>query len=336
MTQTSRRATIIIPSYQHRPALAAYLPSVVEAAAACAPPAAVLVVDDGSSDGTAEFVRQAFPEVRVLRRERNQGFIAAVAAGVRQAESEIIILLNCDMQVARDFARQLIAAFDEPQTFAASAAIYQMEAGGACESIVQGAVERGIFRIRFLGDHRPRNPDAPLPVLYACGGAAAFRRDLFLQLGGLDPLYHPYYWEDCDLGYRAWKAGYRCVYVHTSAVLHFHPGPIKKYHPRGRIERIQQRNRFLFMWKNLTDPWMLTGHLLLLCPHLLVSTVTGRWRFVAALAQAAAKLPEALRARRRVKSLFVRSDREVLRLSSPMPYLEPGGSGPPRGGRMSF
>jgi len=321
----ARRATIVIPSYQHRPALAEYLPSVVEAARACDQPAAIIVVDDASKDGTSEFLRESFPQVRVLRHERNQGFVPAVTTGTRAAETEIVILLNSDMRVARDFVRPLLAAFDAPDTFAAVAAIYQMEEGGRCESITQGAFERGIFRLNFLGGYRPRNPDAPLPVLYACGGAMAFRRELFLQLGGFDPIFRPYYWDDSDLGYRAWKAGYRSVYVHRSAVLHFHPGPIKKYQPKGRIERIQQRNRFLFMWKNLTDPWMLTGHLLLLCPHLLVSTVTGRWRFVAALAQAAAKLPEALRARRRVKPLLIRSDGEVLRLSSPVPYLQPGG-----------
>jgi len=329
VTGAPRRATIVIPSYQHRPALAEYLPSVVEAAAACTPPAPIIVVDDGSSDGTAEFLGEAFPQVRVVRHARNQGFVPAVTTGVEQADTEVVILLNSDMEVARDFVAPLLAAFDDPETFAAVAAIYQMAEGGRCESITRGAFERGIFRLQFLGGHRPRDPARALPVLYACGGAMAFRRDIFIRLGGFDPMYRPYYWDDSDLGYRAWKAGYRSVYVHGSAIRHYHPGPIKKYQPKGRIERIQQRNRFLFMWKNLTDPWMLAQHLLLLGPHVVLSTVTGRWRFVAALAQAAAKLPQALRGRRRVKPLFVRSDREVLRISSPLPYLEPGACGPP-------
>jgi GT2 family glycosyltransferase len=327
MTRTPR-ATIVIPTYQYRPALAEYLPSVVEAAAA-EPPAPIIVVDDGSTDGTAEFLREAFPQVRVARQARNMGFVAAVARGVEEAATEIVVLLNCDMRVARDFLPPLLEALEDPGTFAAVSTIYQMAEGGRCESIAQGAFERGIFRLRFLGECRPTDRDKPVPVLYACGGAMAFRRALFLELGGFDPMYHPYYWEDADLGYRAWKAGYRSVYAPRSVVYHFHPGPVQRSQAPGRIERIQQRNRFLFMWKNLTDPWMLAAHLLLLGPHAAASAATGRWRFVAALAQAAARLPQALRGRRRVKRVFVRSDREVLRLSSPMPYLEPGASGPP-------
>src|SRR5215831_11993561 len=109
--------SVVIPNWNGRDLLANYLPSVIEAVRV-APRSEIIVVDNGSADGSVEFVRETFPGVRVLALPENLGFGGGSNAGFRAAQYDIVVLLNNDMRVAPDFLRPLLDTFMDEKVFA--------------------------------------------------------------------------------------------------------------------------------------------------------------------------------------------------------------------------
>src|ERR1700722_3509963 len=110
--QACRRdaASVVIPNWNGRDLLEQYLPSVI-AALAGNPENEIIVVDNGSTDGSAAFVRTAFPDVKLLALDRNLGFGGGSNAGFRAAKNDIVVLLNSDMQVSPNFLAPLVRGF---------------------------------------------------------------------------------------------------------------------------------------------------------------------------------------------------------------------------------
>jgi GT2 family glycosyltransferase len=231
---------------------------------------------------------------------------------VEAVAADIILLLNTDVQPEVGFLAPLLKAMEADDVFAAAPRVRRPEQGGVAESAIGAEFRRGLFRLKFLGDAPFEEHSEPFPTLYAVGAAAAMRRQLFLDLGGMDPLYAPYYWEDVDLGYQAWKAGYRVLCVPESIVEHY-SGTISATQPGGRIAMAQGAHRFLFTWKNVHDPWWTLSHWLWLAPHCLAALVRGQASFVGELRAALARLPEALAGRRAARARARLTDAEVLR-----------------------
>ena len=107
--------------------------------------------------------------------------------------------------------------------------------------------------------HR-RHPDKPYPCFYGGGGSCAFDRRNSLELGGFDPLLHPFYLEDTDLGYLAWKRGWKVLYQPKSVVFHEHRGTIGKKFSQHYIASILKKNFVLFCWKNVHEWRKLVSH----------------------------------------------------------------------------
>ena len=107
----ARAASVVIPNWNGRDLLEKYLPSVI-AALSDSPQNEIIVVDNGSEDGSAQFVREHFPQVRVLALERNLGFGGGSNAGFQAARNDIVVLLNSDMRVERNFLQPLLDGFD--------------------------------------------------------------------------------------------------------------------------------------------------------------------------------------------------------------------------------
>src|SRR6185369_2923767 len=109
-------ATVVIPNWNGKDLLAKYIPSILTALAGN-PANEILVVDNGSIDGSADFLRATFPDVTVLALPQNLGFGGGSNAGFRAARNEIVVLLNSDMRVAADFLAPLLEGFRDPEVF---------------------------------------------------------------------------------------------------------------------------------------------------------------------------------------------------------------------------
>ncbi len=107
-------------------------------------------------------------------------------------------------------------------------------------------------------------------TLWTSGGSSIFDKNKFLKLGGFDEIYKPFYWEDIDLGFRAWRSGYYCYFEPLSKVDHYHQlGAIVKSSSTFRIKSVSYKNQFLFVWKNIGDYYLITLHIVWLPYHLL-------------------------------------------------------------------
>lgn len=129
-------------------------------------------------------------------------------------------------------------------------------------------------------------------------GFGAFRRSYFLELGGFDDLYLPGTVEDADLCFRAWRRGYVGYYCPESVVHHIGQASFKRAFGASGIRRMNRRNLYLFVWKNIRDPLLLAEHALCLGPRLVKDAVTGRSEFLGGFADAVRLLPLALGRRR--------------------------------------
>ncbi len=305
------KATIIIINYNGRELLAKSAPAAL-AAASKAGGHPVVVADDASSDDSIEFLCKEFPEVRVLALPKG-GFGAACNAAVAAAETEIALLLNNDVVVTPDFLEPLLQGLAAPDVFAVGCKFLNPDGSltHALGNRTSGRWQKGLLYLHH--ETRPELLGRTCPQLYANGGGMAFRRDLWLSLGGFDPLYRPLYWEDVDLGYRAWGRGWRVLYEPASVVYHDQGSTMGRLHRPAHIELISAKNAVLFTWKNLLDRRLfrraIAEQARWAADDVLIGGLPNRTR---ALWRAFRQLRQASRARAREQRERVRSDEEML------------------------
>jgi GT2 family glycosyltransferase len=310
----NRAASIVIPNWNGRELLERYLPSVLAAVEGNSANE-VIVVDNGSTDGSAALLRERFPTVRLIALEENLGFGGGSNAGFRAARNDIVVLLNSDMRVEPDFLAPLLSGFSDPQVFAVSCQIFFGDPGKPRQEtgLTQGIWHDGALRVR----HRIDNAIVGLyPTFYGGGGSCAFDRGKFLELGGFDALLAPFYLEDTDCGYMAWKRGWKLLYQPASVVHHEHRGTIGRHFSEDRIQAVYRKNFILFCWKNIHEWPRLLSHFAFTFADTLVSGVFGDTPArsnAAGIWRAFVQLPQALRSRRRARSLSVIDDTEAFR-----------------------
>jgi len=307
-------ASVVIPNWNGRDLLEKYLPAVITALDGH-PDNEIIVVDNGSTDGSAAYVREAFPCVRCLALDRNLGFGGGSNAGFAAAKNDIVVLLNSDMRVEPDFLAPLLEGFEDESVFAVSCQIFFSDPDKPREEtgLTQGWWAHGGLRVRHREDPRVNRR---FPCFYGGGGSCAFDRRKFLELGGFDEILRPFYLEDTDLGYLAWKRGWKVYYEPRSIVYHEHRGTIGKHFSPGYIFSVVQKNFVLWTWKNIHEPARLLSHFFYTWTGALVSVVFGdsleRPNLVA-LSRAFLQLPGVLASRWRARSLAAIGDTEAFR-----------------------
>ena len=156
------------------------------------------------------------------------------------------------MRVEPDFLQPLLDGFTDERVFAVSCQIFFSDPNKLREETGLTEVwwERGSLRVR----HRTEPEIRELyPCFYGGGGSCAFDRRKFLELGGFDELLAPFYLEDTDLGYLAWKRGWKILYQPASVVFHEHRGTIGSRFSEAYIQGVLKKNFLLFAWKNIHE-----------------------------------------------------------------------------------
>ncbi|MGH3777936.1 MAG: glycosyltransferase [Pseudonocardiaceae bacterium] len=244
-TSTSPLVSVIVPVHgkweytwacltsieQHRPAV----------------PFEVLVVDDASPDRTAELVA-ASPGVRLVRIERNVGFVGACNLGASHARGAYLLFLNNDTEVRPGALDALVGAADSDDRVGLVGAALVYPDGRLQES-------GGIVWADGSGWNYGRDRDAAAPefqvrrdVDYCSGAAILVRRDLFEAVGGFDQRYAPAYYEDTDLAFAIRATGHRTIVEPRAVVMH-HEGVSHGTDVGTGVKRYQEINRTLFVEK---------------------------------------------------------------------------------------
>jgi GT2 family glycosyltransferase len=310
--------SIIIPNYNGAAILKKNLPKVLDAVRDYKKgKVEIIIPDDPSTDNSGKIIQEFIESIKekhiigktiANNSKKEAGFSKNVNRGVRLATGDILILLNSDVAPHKDFLEPLLAHFDEGIVFAVACMDESIEDG---KTVLRG---RGVGRWQrgFL-IHRKGDNDKTT-TLWVSGGSGAFRKSIWDKLGGLDPLYNPFYWEDIDLSYRALKAGYKLIFEPQSKVIHEHEqGAIKTKFKSGNVRRIVYRNQFTFVWKNITEQRLITAHIFWLPYHCLKALMGRDWKFFEGMFDAFGRFSQIQMAKQKAKKLFVRKDSDILR-----------------------
>lgn len=250
--------SIIIPTWNGRHYLEACLAAV---AAQSGVSAETILVDNASTDGTAEYVRKAYPWVRLLQLPRNVGFAAASNAGAREARGRFLAFLNNDTIAKPDWLAALRRGIDEQDGFAlATSLIVYMNDPTVIDSAGDGVLRWGGAFKRFHGKPVSEASESA-EVFGMCGAACLIASSVFDELGGFDEHFFASH-EDVDLSYRARLRGYRCRYVADAVVLHHGSGTLGKVSPFATFHG--QRNLEWVFFKDTPGALLvrtLPGHL---------------------------------------------------------------------------
>jgi len=245
---TEPGVTVVIPTRTGKELLEAQLPGILAQT-----PSQIVVVDNGSTDGTAEWLASAYPQVEVVHSGAALSFARAVNRGIARARCSHICLLNNDMLLEPGFFASLERAFRQvPDLFCATAQI-RFPAGVRREE-----TGKTVFAQSAATDF-PVRCDEPLPgedgtwVLYGSGGCSLYDAAKLRELGNVDEVYEPAYVEDLDLGYRAWKRGWPSVYVAGAVVEHRHRATTTRYYTEAQLSRILEINYLRFVARAVSD-----------------------------------------------------------------------------------
>lgn len=207
----------------------------------------ILVVDNGSSDGSVNWLKEQ--GIPVLLLSENTGFAGAVNAGIRAVSTPYVLLLNNDTKAAPDFVGELFAEICRSEKiFAVSSKMIQMyhrelmDDAGDMYSLMGWAYQRGVGR-------SIRGYQRPMEVFSACAGAAIYRRAVFDEIGLFDEM-HFAYLEDIDVCWRAKIAGYHVRYCPKAVVYHVGSGTSGSRYNPFKV-RMAARNNVYLNYKNM-------------------------------------------------------------------------------------
>lgn len=258
------KTTVIIPNYNGM----SYLEDCMKALKAdTSAKFRICIVDNGSTDGSLEWIRQNCPEAELIAMGENTGFCKAVNVGIEAAQTPYVLLLNNDTQVVTGFVKALEEALEEwDRAFSVSAKMLDMKQPHLLDGAGDLYCALGWAFARGKGKEAARYFTREGEIFSACAGAAIYRRDLIEGLGYFDEN-HFAYLEDCDLGYRAQLHGYRNYYSPQAVVCHAGSGATGSRHNEFKV-RLSSRNSVYLIYKNmplwqivLNGPLLLSGFL---------------------------------------------------------------------------
>lgn len=238
--------TVIIPNINGMK----YLQDCLTSLYACEKqPFPVIVVDNGSTDGSTAYIREHFPQTKLICFSENKGFCKAVNEGILAAKTPYVILLNNDTTVAPGFVSHLTRAVKENAGFfSVSAKIVSMKEPEVIDDAGDYYCALGWAFARGKGKPSARY-QKPCDIFAACAGAAIYRIDVLKKIGLFDEA-HFAYLEDIDVGYRAKLYGYRNRFEPSAVVYHAGSATSGSRYNEFKV-RLSSRNNMYLIGKNM-------------------------------------------------------------------------------------
>lgn len=250
--RASRLISIVVITRNTRDLLLGLLRSIHENSGVIAETEEIIVMDNGSSDGTEGAVRHEFPEVQVVRNERNAGFAAAVNQAWRRARGEIILLLNSDTRLIKGELIPLIRFMVENPCVgvAGPALVYEnmssQRSFASIPSLIQEIVPR--FLLEFVSPDRHGGKtwgsNGPEPVDSLIGAALVLRRSVLEAVGGFDERFF-FFLEETDFCKRVRLFGSQVVFFPSARIVHYQGKTVGANWAKGRIEYNISLDKFI-------------------------------------------------------------------------------------------
>jgi len=172
----------------------------------------IILVDNNSTDDSIEFVKNTYPSIIIIKLEKNYGFAEPNNIGAKNAKGNFLLFLNNDTEVTPNFVTELVKAAKTDKQIA------------ICQSLLlkpSGEIDSSGDFLDTLGRAYSSKikPKSIKEILSARGASMLVKRNIFENLGGFDKEYFASF-EDVDLGWRSWIAGYKVIVVPSSIVYH--------------------------------------------------------------------------------------------------------------------
>lgn len=264
----TKRVAVVILNWNGRAFLRQFLPGVIRHSL---PIAEIVVIDNGSTDDSIPYLRENFPEVRIIDNGHNLGFAGGYNQGLQYVENEYYILLNSDIEVSEGWIEPLLSYMDEhPRVAACQPKLlawqqpeyfeYAGAAGGFIDSWGYPFCRGRLFQVleKDQGQY-----DEPARIFWASGASMFVRRRAFWEVGGFDSDFFAHM-EEIDLCWRLQHKGYEIHVVPASRVYHIGGGTLPKQ--SWRKTYLNMRNNGLMLIKNLPRrrlPMVLSARLFL-------------------------------------------------------------------------
>ena len=208
----------------------------------------IVLLDWGSTDGSVEAVRSAFPGVRIIELERNLGYAGNNNVGIRAAVesgADWVFVLNEDTVLAPDCVARLVEEGQrDPRAGVLGPMVYHHDEPEVIQSAGGGLTRLWADYHRGQNERDDGQLRDPRPVQWVSGCAILVRRDVIESVGPLDERFF-IYWEETDWCVRAAEAGWRIVHVPAAKV--WHKGVQRHYRPKPSVTYYSTRNHLLFL-----------------------------------------------------------------------------------------
>lgn len=246
--------SVIIPNYKNKKLLFDNLERNLNYLTGCQ----VIIINDNPSESLRNDL-QKYEDIVLIENETNLGFGESINRGVKKAKGELLFLLNNDVQLINDNYKTVPPLFQTDQKlFAVTFAQEEKDGQIVGKNIIYW--KNGFFRHSKGSDLKSGENG------WAEAGACIIDRKKFIELGGFDKIYSPFYWEDIDLSSRARRQGYKIMFDPQIKVIHHHESTIGKYFAKDKIRQIAFRNQLIFNWRNIKGLGKMFEHLLYLVP----------------------------------------------------------------------
>ena len=209
----------------------------------------IIFTDDASQDDSVEYVKKLqkkYKKLKIIHHQKNQGFGENSNYAVKQAKGDLVVLLNNDIYPHPKYITNSLKHFEDSNVF-----------GVGFAELGHENWARIFWKDGYLQHEPGIDNQKPHISGWVSGGSSIIRKSLFEKLGGFDAVYQPFYSEDLDLGFRAWKSGYTLLWEPTSVVEHHHETTMSKFSVNF-LNYVKERNRLLNTWRNITDPQLLS------------------------------------------------------------------------------
>ncbi|MCE7038820.1 glycosyltransferase family 2 protein [Dyadobacter sp. CY312] len=264
-----RSISVVIPNYNGKHLFEKYFDHNLNILSELETDVQVIVIDDASTDDSVAYLKEKYSgRITLIEKEVNSGFSNTCNLGIKEANNELIFLLNTDVTLEKDYFEKLYKYFEREDTFGVMGRIIGMD-----DDLIREAARSPKIMGRKIksGDFFHVNEQESFtPTFYLSGAIALMDTQKLKSINGFNEMFNPYYGEDQELSIRAWRLGWKCYYEHDAVCRHEVSASTKIHNHKRAIKKIHFRNRYYVHFLHLYGSDLLFWHIqVLLCDVLL-------------------------------------------------------------------
>lgn len=243
MNPLKKSISVILPNFNGEELLMEFIPSIIEALNFSNIEYEFIVVDDKSTDQSVEFLKSQYPFIILIENKINKGFSYTCNRGIKIAQKDLVFLVNSDVKLSKDYFKNQLKYFDNNETFGVMGQIKNYQSLKT-EDNARFPRFKGV-KLKATKFYYSTNPSDKIFTTYLSGANSLICNQKLKLLNGFDEIYSPFYFEDFDLGLRAWKMGWKLYYEHQSICFHKVSATTNKVNKSNLVKKTYYRNSFI-------------------------------------------------------------------------------------------